>query len=503
MAAIPVIVAENGTHRVLVDGAPFLLLGAQVRNSSTAPDDLAKVWPQAVALNANTIEVPVPWNLFEPEEGEFDYSVVDTILEGARTHSLRVMLLWFGTWKNGTCDYAPDWVKQDLRRFPRALDPAGAPVRVLSPHSEETLRADTTAFTMLMRHLASVDSGHRTVIMVQVENEPGSLFTVRDHSAEADAIFDAPVPPEIGGDGTATWAGMFGPDADETFSAFHTAEFVEQVAAAGKAEYPLPLSVNVWLRERKSWSRPAEQYPSGGPTSNMLDLWLRLTPSIDAICPDTYIFDHAGFEETCRTYGKPENPLIIPETFGMGHFVTYPFLAFADHQALGLAPFGFDSPYGAELDDAYTDMAATFGMLGPAAHVLDEVRGTGRARAAVEQPNNTSTLLEFEHDHVLVQWGGIISHYGGEYALGSSTGNGRVIVIDHGDNEYFVMGFDSRVRFRPAPGAGSTTEFLNVERGTWEDGVWLSHGAWNGDETFFGLQLPPTGETLRVRVQRY
>ena len=237
---IPRIVTDGGRHRYLVDGEPFLMLGAQVRNSSTAPADLDAVWPQAVALNANTIEVPVPWDLFEPDEGRFDYSVVDTVLDGAREHGLRVMLLWFGTWKNGTCDYAPHWVKTNPERFPRSLDPTGTPVRVLSPHSEETLRADVTAFTALMRHLASVDADHRTVIMVQVENEPGSLFTVRDHSPGANARFDAPVPPAIGGDGTATWPEMLGAAADETFSAFHIAAFVEQVAAAGKAVYHCP-----------------------------------------------------------------------------------------------------------------------------------------------------------------------------------------------------------------------------------------------------------------------
>ena len=235
----------------------------------------------------------------------------------------------------------------------------------------------------------------------------------------------------------------------------------------------------------------------------MLDLWLQLTPSIDLISPDTYIFDHAGFEEICRTYGRPDNPLVLPETLGLWHFVTYPFLAFADYQALGLAPFGFNDPRGTDLGEGYEAMAATFAMLGPAAPILDEVRGSGKARAAVERPNHTSTLLEFERDHVLVQWGSLITHYGGEHALGSSSGNGRVLVIDHGEGEFFVMGFDSRVRFRPAPGAGSTTEFLSVERGSWHDGSWRTHGTWNGDEAFFGLRLPPEGETLRVRVHRF
>ena len=81
---IPQIVREGGRHRLLVDGAPFLILGAQVRNSSTSPDDLAMMWPQAVAMNANTVEIPVAWNRFEPEEGVFDFTVVDTIIEGAR-----------------------------------------------------------------------------------------------------------------------------------------------------------------------------------------------------------------------------------------------------------------------------------------------------------------------------------------------------------------------------------------------------------------------------------
>jgi len=57
------------------------MLGAQVHNSSTSEHDLAMVWPQAVAANANTVEIPVAWDLFEPAPGSFDTVMALDVIE--------------------------------------------------------------------------------------------------------------------------------------------------------------------------------------------------------------------------------------------------------------------------------------------------------------------------------------------------------------------------------------------------------------------------------------
>jgi len=60
------------------------MLGEQVNNSSAWPAMLPKVWPAIGYLEANTVEMPVYWEQFEPEPGRFDYSTVDRLLSQAR-----------------------------------------------------------------------------------------------------------------------------------------------------------------------------------------------------------------------------------------------------------------------------------------------------------------------------------------------------------------------------------------------------------------------------------
>src|SRR5919107_2199625 len=118
----------------------------QVNNSSNYPPMLPMVWPMAHRLHANTVEVPIAWEQIEPVEGRFDFSFVDELLKQARENDVRLVLLWFGTWKNTGPSYAPEWVKSDTRRFPRMRTADGKTHYVLSPHSRATLEADKTAF---------------------------------------------------------------------------------------------------------------------------------------------------------------------------------------------------------------------------------------------------------------------------------------------------------------------------------------------------------------------
>src|SRR3546814_9059261 len=115
--ALPI--SQNGRHALIVDGAPFLMLGAQANNSSNYAAALPKVWPVLDAMHANTLEMPIAWEQIEPQEGRFDFSFVDTLLDQARAHDKRLVLLWFATWKNGSPSYAPEWAKTEQQHFPR------------------------------------------------------------------------------------------------------------------------------------------------------------------------------------------------------------------------------------------------------------------------------------------------------------------------------------------------------------------------------------------------
>ena len=240
---IPRIETREGRHALIVDGEPFLMLGGQVNNSSNYPAPLAKAWPVLDRMHANTVEVPVAWQQLEPQEGRFDFAFVQTLLDEARAHDKRVVLLWFGAWKNTGLAYTPDWVKLDNRRFPRMKTAKGEDHDVLSPHGAQTLAADRRAFVKLMEYLRDHDP-QNTVIMVQPENEVGSYRNPRDFGPAAQALFEGAVPAALTGalgKPAGTWKAVFGAGADRAFNTWYTARYIEALASAGKAVKPLPM----------------------------------------------------------------------------------------------------------------------------------------------------------------------------------------------------------------------------------------------------------------------
>ncbi|MBS1503432.1 MAG: beta-galactosidase, partial [Bacteroidetes bacterium] len=318
----PKIIERNGRHELLVDGKPFFILGGQVHNSSAWPGMLPEVWEAAAQLHLNTLEAPLYWEQIEPEPGKFDFSVMDTLLVQARLHRVHLILLWFGTWKNGSNHYMPEWMKEDTKKYPNITGKNGQPIDSPSPHSDATLEQDIKAFTALMHHLKETDPQH-TVIMVQVENESGSWGSVRDYSAKAQQLFEEPVPaqllkPEIlkelnrPASPKGNWTEVFGDRADEYFQAWSVASFVGKVAAAGKAECPLPLYVNAALRDPLT-DPPATNYESGGPTDNVIPIWKAAAPAIDLLAPDIYLQGSERILKVIGLYSRPDNALMVPE----------------------------------------------------------------------------------------------------------------------------------------------------------------------------------------------
>src|SRR5919202_3166351 len=196
--SMPHLRKQGSATQLVVDGRPFLIIGGELHNSS--PSSLAymePIWERLVALHLNTVLAPVSWELVEPHEGAFDFTLVDGLIREARGHALRLILLWFGSWKNGVSSYVPRWVKQDYRRFPRLRRQDGRAAEVLSTLAEANWQADARAFAALMRHLRVVDRSDHTVIMVQVENEVGVLGDSRDRSEAANRAFAGPVPRDL------------------------------------------------------------------------------------------------------------------------------------------------------------------------------------------------------------------------------------------------------------------------------------------------------------------
>jgi beta-galactosidase GanA len=198
VSSLPHLSKEGAATQLIVDGRPFLILGGELHNSSSSSLEYMQViWPRLAAMHVNVALTPVSWELIEPQEGKFDFALVDGLIQQARRNDLHIVFLWFGSWKNGVSTYVPAWVKTDYARFPRARDEAGRPLEVLSTFSAASRDADAHAFAALMRHIREVDGQNHTVLMMQVENEVGVLGESRDRSPVANEAFAKPVPPEL------------------------------------------------------------------------------------------------------------------------------------------------------------------------------------------------------------------------------------------------------------------------------------------------------------------
>jgi len=511
-SSLPAIVSRDGRHALMVDGKPFLVLGAQVNNSSNYPQALEDVWPAIEVVKPNTVMVPVAWEQVEAQEGRFDFSFVDTLLQQAREKKLRLVLLWFATWKNNGPNYAPDWVKLDNTRFPRVLTADGRTLNSLSPHAPATLEADRKAFVQLMRHLKANDPQH-TVIMVQPENEPGTYGSVRDFSPLAQRDFEAAVPEALLhklGKQPGTWREVFGADADEFFHAWHIAHFIDQVAAAGKAEYPLPMYVNAALRGPFNPGQPG-QYASGGPTDNVLDVYKAAAPHIDLLAPDIYMPDYTLYTTVLQRYSRADNPLFVAETGNRAEYARYLFSALGE-QAIGWSPFGIDYsrysnyPLGAKdiHAEAFEPFALNYRLLAPAAGVIAEAGFEGRLHATAEQPGQPVQTLKIDD-----KWNAVVTYGVPQFWFqGEPPGNpepvGRALVVQLGPDEFLLTGAHARINLVAAdPAVAARQIYHSVDEGTYVDGEWKFRRRWNGDQTDYGLNFSDATQLLRVKLATY
>jgi len=505
---------QNGRHALIVDGAPFLILGGQCMNSSAWPVALPEVWSAIDRMHANTLEAPVYWEQFEPEPGRFDPSLVDTLIQQARAHGVRLVLLWFGTWKNGSSHYIPLWMKRDPGLYPKLTGKDGRLVDSPSPIAQATLEADIRAFRALMRHLKSCDSAH-TVILVQVENESGAWGSVRDYSPAAQAMFEQPVPAELPRalgltpPAGANWQTVFGKDADEFFHAWSVARFVGAVAAAGKKEYPLPMYANAALRDPIS-PGPAGTYESGGPTDNVLAIWKAAAPAIDVLAPDIYQSDSARYRKVLDLYARPDNPLFVPETLANAEYARFLFCAL-DKGAVAWTPFGVDRSPGADVspvgarseEDPFAQVSANYRLIGPIMREVARLNFDGRLQAVAEEPGGPMESREFGGWKAVVSYG--VSHMGHNRApQGNPKPVGRALIAQLGDGEFLVTGYFCQVDFVPAdPASKARREFVRVEAGTYQNGVFRVDRIWNGDQTDWGLNFNAAPLILRARIGAY
>ena len=513
--AIPHLEKRGAATQLIVDGKPFLILGAEVHNSSTSSLPYAEpVLAGYSSQHVNTALTAVTWEMLEPEEGKFDYSLVDGLILEARRNKLRLILLWFGSWKNGVSTYPPLWVKTDLKRFPRAVDKEGASLDILSPFVDANRDSDARAFAALMRHVRAVDGDAHTVLMVQVENEVGIFPVARDYSAAANQAFERPVPKELldylkqhkdtllpefrevwdaaGSKTSGDWRDVFGPGnaTDDIFMAWSYARYIERVAAAGKAEYSLPMFVNAALPESLAPDalKPGN-YGIGGPAPRVLDIWRAEAPHLDILSPDLYI----DFNSRCALYHRNGNPLFIPEMQRDTRAASSFFYALGQYDAIGVSPFGLES-----VPAAAVEVGKSYEVLEQMAPVILANQGKGVIGGVVLDKDHPAQKLRVG-DYTLDI--GVARHWSfatPEFPAG--------IFVQTGPDEFIVAGRGITVAFTPNTPGPPIAGLARVDDGTFVNGSWVAGRRLNGDEILSGKGLRLRGDCYmiqRVKLYRY
>ncbi len=492
---------EYGATQLIVQGKPFLMLCGEANNSSGS--DIPHMEKTLKALhesNLNSVLVSVSWEIIEPQEGVFDFKSVDELIRVARENNMKLGILWFGSWKNGISPYAPTWVISDTKRFERVKWNNGDNTRTLTPLCAATRDADAKAFSELMKHIAAVDSKDNTILVMQVENEVGTLGQTRDFSASANKLFELQVPGELiqymvknkatleielktawennGSKTKGTWTEVFG-KSDETdlfFMAWNYSRYVNAVAEAGKKEYNIPMYANCWMPNPRPNPGKPGNYPSGGPILTVQDIWKAGAPSIDMLSPDLYGGD---FKDEAKFFHRANNPLFIPETNTTDGPASY---AFAEEDAICFSPFGIDNQGGV--------MAKEYGILSQLMPLIAKYQGSGKMFGFFKSKGDT-----IGRDIKLNKDVTVSIKFQKPWRFGNASQEkdmfGRVkvpnsygLLIQTSENDFIVAGYNLSVStFSTNP--KREVWLKDAWEGTYENGVWEPLVLQNGDEAGF------------------
>jgi len=503
---------KQGQTQLIVDGEPFIMIGGELHNSSTGSAHyMAPIWKRMADQHLNTVIAPVSWELIEPIESQFDFTQLDNIVYGAREENLRVVLLWFGSWKNGMSMYVPAWVKRNQKRFPYACFNDGSKIEALSTLGHESVKADAKAFQAMMKHLKEIDSEKHTVIFVQIENEIGTLDqlsmymrqpnrAMRDYSPMANKAFDGQVPSELldylsknkerlhpaianawkaqGNKMKGKWEEVFGKGqpavkrdyksreeaeldtawqteypwlTEEIFNAWNYATYVEQVARAGKEVYPIPFYVNAWIKQ--GFGYEPGMYPSGGPQAHLFDIWHAAAPSVDLLGPDLYAT--AIFDFTLKGYDQPGNPVLMPETRPTPDGAARAFYAFGNYNMLCYSPFGIDGN-GYSLDPIPGDCsyAKSYEVLSHLLPAIAQYQGTDKMKGLYMEGIQAPAPVKMGKYTITMRRFNTQAAQALVGVAGSEQENAAlpagVLIIQTGDDEFLVAGGvgDCTISFR-------------------------------------------------------
>ena len=520
----------------VVNGKPFFPVGAQTHNSSSyTEDDFRHAALCTKNFCCNTIEAPVYWHKIEPEEDVFDFSSIDYMIKICRETGLKLVVLWFASWKNGDMSYCPAYVKADTKRFLRALAPGGAFLQNLSSHVDANMQADARTFAKLMEHIKAADAGEQTVIAMQVENEPGYLHSDRDYRPEAERNLKKDIPgglidyiesrgcgfaykqwKKYGKKRTGAWEEVFGIHGIEFCEAYYLSLYIDRIAARGKDAYDIPMYVNVWLSSG-DFGIPGIGCPGGGAILKTIDIWKFNAPHIDFIAPDIYISNQRAYRETCDGYARDDNPLFVPESHTRGPNVANMFYAIGSKDAIGYATFGLESAFEADgtIKPGSLAMKENNKCLLGVQNMLCKYRGTGKIYPVAQESDIINADYEFERFYGCVKFSfsgfsGQGTGYKGWNAPPAETPLPvRGLIFETGPAEFYLVGnFHLKFMYKSSPARNlsaqpnAVIDFASVEEGYFDDaGNFVITGERNGDEVMFGdFWVAPHSGVTRVRL---
>jgi beta-galactosidase GanA len=518
------------------NGRPVYVLGLQTHNSSNGCWEMIDSSIEAVKkYHGNTLEVPVYWYQLEPEEGQYNLSMVKELIHRVRASGLHLILLWFGFSKNADITYVPQWVKADPNRFWMAVGKDGAVTAQMSPFCQAGIQADKKAFCALMRAVKEEDENERTVIAIQVENEIGLYPLDRCYSKTAQEAFgrgvpDALMPVTIKDSGAKDegrdWYDHFGRHAHEAFTAWYFAKAIETIASAGKSEYDLPMYLNAVVGEIRQ-ELAGQSYSSGSPVGRVIDIYKIGAPSIALCAPDIYLAHKSGYLRVCAAHARRDNPLFIPETgTGGDTFAVNLLHAAGDYGAIGICGFGAEHTLDTkgELTAPSIKVADTMHLIEKMSPILLKHGGTGRVFCISQEEGQQLQYVKREKYHITF-------HFTTVNAKGALLGRnmrpsrqlnddpqrfnqrGRALVYEANPYEYYISGVGFTARFLKRSDPYDTAPYLtytsrasteltalSIEEGHFDqDGGWVCEFMRRGDEIDCGAFCYP-GIVLRVKL---
>lgn len=501
-SAEPSLQKKGNKTQLIVNGKPFIIRGGELGNSSaTSMESMEPIWQKLTDMNLNTVLTPVYWELIEKEEGSFDFSLVDDLILKARKENLKLVFLWFGSWKNSMSSHAPAWVKLNQKKYPRVKDDKNKSHEILTPFSENNLEADLNAFQKLMVHIKDFDKKDQTVIMIQVENEIGMLPTARDYCSLANEAFKKEVPKELlqymqknkeklvpeflelwkknGFKTSGNWETVFGKglQTDEIFMAWFFSKFTNKIAKAGKNSYGIPMFVNAALNAPEK--KPGE-YPSAGPLPHLMDVWKAAGNDIDFLAPDFY---NPSFKQWNDLFTRQGDPLFIPEH---RFDATAPFkglYAIGHYEAIGFSPFSIESV----ADGKKEPLGKIYDLVKQLTPIIEQYKGLGKIDGVLLDKENTIQIIKlgnyeftFKHDYTL-NWSD-----GAKEAIWPMS---SAIIIETGSHEFYIAGSGIVVTFKSLKNNTVNTGILKVDQGRFDNDVWRTIRHFNGDQTHQGRHL--------------